>query len=107
EVRGKRLGVLGMGTIGARLGALGRAIGMNVLGWSARGDETHVRAAGARPASKEEILRDADVISLHARLSPETRGMIGRKEIALMKPTAILINTGRGALVDRDRKSVV
>jgi len=102
QLLGKTLGVLGMGTIGARVVALGRAIGMNVLGWSVRGDEAHVRSAGARPASKDEILHGADVISLHARLSPETRGMIGRKEIALMKPTAILVNTGRGALVDRE-----
>jgi D-3-phosphoglycerate dehydrogenase len=102
QLLGKTLGVLGMGTIGARVATLGRAIGMDVLGWSARGDEAHVRAAGARPASKDEILRTADVISLHARLGTDTRGLIGKKEFALMKPTAILVNTGRGALVERD-----
>jgi phosphoglycerate dehydrogenase-like enzyme len=102
QLLGKTLGILGMGTIGSRMATLGRGIGMHVLGWSARGDETHVRAAGARPATKEEILRTADVISLHARLTPETRGLIGKKEFALMKPTAILVNTGRGALVERD-----
>ena len=102
QLLGKTLGVLGMGTIGARMATLGRAIGMDVLGWSAQGDEAHVRAAGARPAAKEEILRTADVISLHARLATETRGLIGKKELALMKPTAILVNTGRGALVDRE-----
>jgi phosphoglycerate dehydrogenase-like enzyme len=102
QLLGKTLGVLGMGTIGARMAALGRGIGMDVLGWSAQGDDAHVRATGARPASKDEILRTADVISLHARLSTETRGLIGRKEFALMKPTAILVNTGRGALVDRE-----
>jgi len=102
QLFGKTLGVFGMGTIGARVATLGRAIGMDVLGWSATGNEAHVRAAGARPASKDEILRTADVISLNARLGPDTRGLIGRKEFALMKPTAILVNTGRGALVDRD-----
>ena len=102
QLLGKTLGVLGMGTIGARMAALGRGIGMDVLGWSAQGDDAHVRATGARPASKDEIVRTADVISLHARLSTETRGLIGRKEFALMKPTAILVNTGRGALVDRE-----
>ncbi len=102
QLLGKTLGVFGMGTIGARVAALGHGIGMNVLGWSARGDEARVRAAGAQPASKEAILTTADVISLHVRLTSETRGLIGRRELALMKPTAILVNTGRGALVERD-----
>jgi D-3-phosphoglycerate dehydrogenase len=81
---------------------LARAIGMEVLAWSARGDEAHVRSLGARPASKEEILRTADFISLHIRLTPETRGFLSRKELSLMKKSAILVNTGRGALVERD-----
>ena len=102
QLLGKTLGVFGMGTIGSRVAALGRAIGMDVLAWSARGDEGRIRATGARPASKDEILRQADVVSLHVRLADETRGFIGRKELALMKPTAILVNTGRGALVERD-----
>ena len=102
QMVGKTLGVFGMGTIGARVAALGRAIGMDVLGWSAMGDAARIKKAGARPASKDEILTGADVISLHVRLASETRGFIGRKELAMMKPTAILVNTGRGALVDRD-----
>ena len=102
QLLGKTLGVFGMGTIGSRVAALGRAIGMDVLAWSARGDEGRIRATGAKPASKDEILRQADVVSLHVRLADETRGFIGRKELALMKPTAILVNTGRGALVERD-----
>ena len=102
QLVGKTLGVFGMGAIGSRVATLGRAIGMTVLGWSALGDEARIRAAGARPASKDEILRTADVVSLHVRMTTETRGFIGRKELALMKPTAILVNTGRGALVDRD-----
>lgn len=102
QLLGKTLGVFGLGAIGSRMATLGNAIGMNVLAWSARGDEKRAKAVGARPASKEDILREADVVSLHVRLEPETRGLLGRKELALMKPTAILINTGRGALVDRD-----
>jgi D-3-phosphoglycerate dehydrogenase len=102
QLLGKTLGVFGTGTIGARVVTLGKAIGMNVLAWSARGDTAHVTALGARPASKDEILREADVISLHVRLSGESRGFLGRKELATMKPTAILVNTGRGALVDRE-----
>jgi len=102
QLLGKTLGVFGMGTIGSRVATLGRAIGMDVLAWSARGDEGRIRAAGARAATKDEILRQADVVSLHVRLAEDTRGFIGRKELALMKPTAILVNTGRGALVERD-----
>jgi phosphoglycerate dehydrogenase-like enzyme len=102
QLLGKTLGVLGMGTIGSRMAALGRGIGMDVLGWSVRGDDAHVRAAGAKPATKEQILRTADVISLHARLTPDTRSLVGKREFSLMKPTAILVNTGRGALVERD-----
>jgi D-3-phosphoglycerate dehydrogenase len=99
---GKTLGVFGTGTIGARVIALARALGMEVLAWSARGDAGRVAALGARAASKEEILRQADVLTLHLRLSPETRGFLGRKEFATLKRGAILVNTGRGALVDRD-----
>ena len=102
QLHGKTLGVFGMGTIGARVAALGKAIGMDVLAWSAQGDQARIRSAGATPATKEDILARADVISLHIRLSPETRGFLGRKELAMMKPTAILVNTGRGALVDRE-----
>ena len=102
QLLGKTLGVLGLGTIGSRVIALGRAFGMEVLGWSAQGDEARVKAAGARPTSKEELLRESDVVSLHVRLAPDTRGIIGRKELAMMKPTAILVNTGRGALVERE-----
>src|SRR5262249_28964025 len=76
--------------------------GMDVLAYSARGDAAAVAALGARAASKDDILRRADVISLHLRLAPETRGFLGRREFAAMKPTAILINTGRGALVERE-----
>jgi D-3-phosphoglycerate dehydrogenase len=102
QMLGKTLGVFGMGAIGARMAALGKAIGMDVLGWSATGDSARIRATGATPASKDKILERADVISLHVRLSPETRGFLGRKELAQMKRTAILVNTGRGALVDRE-----
>ena len=101
QLLGKTLGVFGTGKIGGRVIALGKALGMDVLAYSARGDTAAVAALGARAASKDDILRCADVISLHLRLAPETRGFLGRREFAAMKPTAILINTGRGALVER------
>jgi D-3-phosphoglycerate dehydrogenase len=102
QLLGKTLGVFGMGAIGGRLATIARGIGMNVLGWSALGDEGRIRKTGAKPASKEQILSTADVVSLHVRLTTETRNFLGRKELAMMKPSAILVNTGRGALVDRE-----
>lgn len=93
QLHGKTLAVIGSGAIGARVAQLARGFGMEVLTWSARGDT---------PAAKDDCLRRADFITLHLRLVPETRGFIGRREFALMKPEAFLINTGRGALVDRD-----
>ena len=99
---GKTLGVFGTGKIGARVIEIARALGMTVLAWSARGDAAHVAATGARAATKEEILREADFVSLHIRLSPETRGFLSRRDLAQMKKTAVLVNTGRGALVDRE-----
>jgi len=99
---GKTLGVFGTGKIGARVIAIARALGMTVLAYSARGDAAHVASLGARLASKEEILREADFVSLNLRLEAGTRGFLGRRDFALMKKSAILVNTGRGALVDRD-----
>jgi D-3-phosphoglycerate dehydrogenase len=99
---GKTLGVFGTGTIGARVVTLAKALGMEVLAWSARGDEGRIKSLGAQPAAKDEILKQSDFVSLHLRLTPETRGFLTRRELALMKKTSILINTGRGALVERD-----
>src|SRR3989442_908493 len=109
--RAKKLGeVKGVTAAGAnqedemirRVDRAHRAIGMNVLAWSLQGDTKRIAAMGARPASKDEILREADVVSLNLRLIPETRAFMGRKEFSLTKRTAILINTARGALVERD-----
>jgi D-3-phosphoglycerate dehydrogenase / 2-oxoglutarate reductase len=102
QALGKTLGVFGTGRIGARVITLGKALGMDVLAWSARGDAAHVASLGARAAAKDEILREADVISLHVRLSPQTRGFLSRREFSLLKRSAILINTGRAALVERE-----
>jgi phosphoglycerate dehydrogenase-like enzyme len=93
QLCGKTLAVFGTGNIGARVAQLGRGLGMEVLTWSARKDTA---------AAKDDVLRRADVVSLHVRLTPESRGFIGEREFGLMKPAVILVNTGRGALVDRD-----
>ena len=92
QLDGKSLGVFGTGAIGSRVAELGGAFGMRVSTWSAR---------GGAAASKDGILRSADFVSLHLRLTPETTGFIGQRELGLMKPGAILVNTGRGALVER------
>ena len=92
QLHGKALAVFGSGAIGARVAQLARGFGMEALTWSARADT---------PAAKENLLRRADFVTLHLRLVPETQGFIGRREFALMKQEAFLINTGRGALVDR------
>jgi D-3-phosphoglycerate dehydrogenase len=102
QLLGKTVGVFGVGTIGARVVALTKAIGMQPMGFSLRGDSERIAATGARPATKEEILREADVVTLHLRLVPETRAFLGRRELALMKRTALLINTARGALIERE-----
>ena len=102
QLHGKTLGVFGTGSIGSRVAALGRAFGMEALGWSARGEPGRLRAQGITPGSKEQILRRADVITLHLRLTPETQNFIGADAFALMKKDAIVVNTGRGALIDRD-----
>jgi D-3-phosphoglycerate dehydrogenase / 2-oxoglutarate reductase len=102
QLLGKTVGVFGIGTIGARVIALTKAIGMEPLAWSLRGQPERVEALGARPASKDEILKEADVVTLHLRLIPETRGFLGRRELASMKRSALLVNTARGALVERD-----
>lgn len=101
QLHGRTLALFGVGAIGRRVAALGQALGMQVLGWSARGDPARLRSQGIVPGSKEQILRRADVITLHLRLTPQTSGFLGREEFALMKPGAILVNTGRGPLVDR------
>lgn len=93
QLHGKTLALFGSGSIGTRVAELGRAFGMDVLTWSAR--------LGSA-AAKHDILRRADFVSLHLRLTPATRGFIGDSEFALMKPSAILVNTSRGQLVDRD-----
>jgi D-3-phosphoglycerate dehydrogenase len=102
QLSGKTLGVFGLGAIGSRVSALGKGIGMEVMAWSAQGDSERACAAGATPVEKDDLLRSADVVSLHLRLTPETTGFLGRREFSLMKPAAILINTARGALVDRE-----
>ena len=101
DPEGKTLGVIGLGKLGARVTKIALAMGMKVIAWSQNLTPERCREVGAGfAASKEELLRQADIVSLHVVLSPRTRGIIGAKEFALMKPTAYLVNTSRGPLID-------
>ncbi|MEV5679406.1 D-2-hydroxyacid dehydrogenase family protein [Streptomyces sp. NPDC052179] len=103
DLHGRRLGLLGLGRIGGRVAAVGGAFGMDVVAWSQnltteRAEEVGVR----RAASREELLGTSDFVSVHLALGERTRGLIGAAELALMRPTAYLINTSRAAIVDQD-----
>jgi phosphoglycerate dehydrogenase-like enzyme len=99
DMAGKTLGILGLGSIGSQVAKVGLVFGMNVIAWSQNLTPQAAAAAGARLVSKEELLREADVISIHLVLSERTRGLIGAPQLALMKPTARLVNTSRGPIV--------
>lgn len=100
ELHGKTLGVVGMGLIGQAMAQMAAGFGMRVLAWSFNNDPERARASGAEAVELDELLRRSDVVSLHVRASAEANGIIGRRELSLMKPTAILVNSARGALVD-------
>src|SRR5277367_1945210 len=95
----RTLGILGLGSIGSEVAKVGLAFGMNVIAWSQNLTPQAAAAVGARLVSKEELLREADVISIHLVLSKRTTGLIGAAEFALMKPSARLVNTSRGPIV--------
>ncbi|MEU9627030.1 D-2-hydroxyacid dehydrogenase family protein [Streptomyces luteogriseus] len=103
DLHGRRLGLLGLGKIGGRVARVGLAFGMRVSAWSQnltreRADEVGVERVG----SKEELLADSDFVSVHLALGDRTRGLLGPAELALLKPSACLINTSRAAIVDQD-----
>ncbi|WP_049568416.1 D-2-hydroxyacid dehydrogenase family protein [Streptomyces sp. SBT349] len=103
DLHGRRLGLLGLGRIGGRVARVGLAFGMEVTAWSQNLTERRAEEVGvARAASKEELLGTGDVVSVHLALSDRTRGLIGASELALLKPTAYLVNTSRAAIVDQD-----
>ena len=101
DLEGKMLGIVGLGKLGARVARIGQAFGMNVLAWSQNLTPETCQAAGVSYASKEDLFRQADFISIHVLLSDRSRGLIGAADLARMKPTAYLINTARAAIVDQ------
>ncbi|QJS11889.1 D-2-hydroxyacid dehydrogenase family protein [Streptomyces argyrophyllae] len=103
DLHGRRLGLLGLGKIGGRVAQVGLAFGMRVSAWSQNLTERRAEEVGVELAgSKEELLRDSDFVSVHLALGDRTRGLVGAAELALMKPTAYLVNTSRAAIVDQD-----
>jgi D-3-phosphoglycerate dehydrogenase len=100
DLEGLTLGIVGLGKLGRRVATVAQAFGMKVIAWSQNLTADACRAAGVAYAAKEELFAAADVVSVHVILSPRSRGLIGAGELALMKPTAYLINTARGPIVD-------
>src|SRR5207249_4895035 len=98
-LRGKTLGVLGLGPIGAEMARLGQAIGMHVQAWTFNPSPQRAQQLGISLVERDELLRTSDVVSIHVKLTDQTRSFIGAREIALMKPGALLVNTARGAIV--------
>jgi D-3-phosphoglycerate dehydrogenase len=99
-LRGKTLGLIGAGNIAAEMARLGRALGMDVVAWTFHPSPERARQLGVRFVDLDELLRLADVVSVHVKLTAQSRGLIGKRELGLMKSGALLVNTARGAIVD-------
>jgi D-3-phosphoglycerate dehydrogenase len=99
-LRGKTLGIVGTGNIGAETARIARALGMETIAWTLHPSPEREQALGVRFVDMDTLFRTADVISVHVRLTDQTRGLLGKREFSLMKPGALLINTARGAIVD-------
>jgi phosphoglycerate dehydrogenase-like enzyme len=100
DLAGRTLGIIGLGNLGSKVGEIGAAFGMKVIAWSENLTPARAQEKGAERVDKDELFKRSDVISIHSVLSPRTRGLIGARELALMKTTALLINTSRGPIVD-------
>jgi phosphoglycerate dehydrogenase-like enzyme len=100
ELAGRTLGLIGLGRLGTRMARIAAAFEMVVVAWSENLTPEAAAAAGVWAVGKDELFERADVVSIHTRLSDRTRGLVGARELALMKPTAVLVNTSRGPIVD-------
>jgi D-3-phosphoglycerate dehydrogenase len=101
DLEGLTLGVLGLGKLGQRVAAIGKAFGMKAIAWSQNLTPEKAKEGGAEYVTKEELMRRADILSVHVVLSDRSRGLIGADDLALMKKTAYLINTARAPIVDQ------
>jgi phosphoglycerate dehydrogenase-like enzyme len=100
DLDGATLGVVGLGRLGSRVASIGLAFGMDVIAWSQNLQRATAQARGVRAVSKEELFRTADVVTVHLQLSERTRGLITKDDLALLKPTATIVNTSRGPIID-------
>jgi phosphoglycerate dehydrogenase-like enzyme len=100
EIEGKTLGVVGLGKLGAKMAGLAKAFDMKVIAWSPNLTPERCKEVGVGYATKEELFATADVVTVHVVLSQRSRGLVGREDLARMKPTAYLVNTSRGPIVD-------
>jgi phosphoglycerate dehydrogenase-like enzyme len=101
-LRGNVLGVLGLGNIGGEVARIAGAFGMRVMAWSENLTPERAAATGAKLVSRRELFQQADILTIHLVLSPRTRGLVGKSELALMKQSARLVNTSRGPIVDEN-----
>jgi phosphoglycerate dehydrogenase-like enzyme len=102
DLAGATLGVVGLGRLGSRVAEIGLAFGMDVMAWSQNLQSETAQARGVRAVSKDELFRTADVITIHLQLSERTRGLITKDDLALLKPTAYIVNTSRGPIIDEE-----
>ena len=102
RVAGKTIGCLGLGRLGSAVARVGIAFGMKAIAWSQNLTAEKAAEQGVERVEKDDLFRRADVLSVHLVLSPRSRGLVGAREIGLMKPSAILVNTSRGPIVDTD-----
>jgi D-3-phosphoglycerate dehydrogenase len=100
QLRGKRLGLIGTGLIGREVAAMGRGLGFEVVAWTFHPNPNLAVSLGLRYVELDELLRTSDIVSLHLRATPDTRQFLNRERLALLKPTAFVVNTARGALID-------
>lgn len=100
DLDGLTLGILGLGKLGTRTANIAKAFGMKVIAWSQNLTEDKCREVGVGYVGKDDLFRQSDFITIHVVLSPRTRGLVGAKELGLMKPSAYLINTSRGPIVE-------
>ncbi|MDC0512052.1 D-2-hydroxyacid dehydrogenase family protein, partial [bacterium] len=102
ELKGKMLGLIGLGKIGTQVAKVAKAFGMEVCAWSENLDLTHANKIGVLPMSKEDLLKNSDIISIHLVFSDRYKNLITKKELSLMKKTSFLINTSRGLIINEN-----
>jgi phosphoglycerate dehydrogenase-like enzyme len=101
-LEGKTLGLLGLGRLGSRVAKVGQAFGMETIAWSQNLTAEKAAERGVAAVTKKELFARSDVLSVHVLLSDRSRGLVGAAELAAMKPTALLVNTSRGPIIDED-----